>query len=129
MLQHILKFSLLLFLVAGITYGLHTYFNQLFFDGSMELINFAYKFNVGITFIFTTSIILASEKLKDLLGFIYLAGGFVKLGVFIYLMKTSGMTISKSVFLHFFIPYVICVIVEIYYVIKLLNATNYQHNK
>lgn len=129
MLQHLLKFPLLLLLVVGVAYGLHIYLNEIFFSAPQDLINFSYKFNTGITFIFTTSIILASDKLKDLLGFIYLAGGFVKLAIFMYLIKTSGMTISKSVFLHFFIPYVICVIVEIYYVIKLLNAANYGQDK
>ena len=129
MLQHLLRFTLLLFLVTGITYGLHLYINQLFFDVSVELINFAYKFNVGITFIFTTSIILASEKLKDQLGFIYLLGGAVKLGIFAYLIKTSGVSISKSVFLHFFAPYVVCVILELFYVIKLLNEANFRQDK
>lgn len=129
MLQHLLRFSLLLFLVTGIAYGLHLYINQLFFDVSVELINFAYKFNVGFTFIFTTSIILASEKLKDQLGFIYLLGGAVKLGIFAYLIKTSDVSISKSVFLHFFVPYVVCVILELFYVIKLLNAANFRQDK
>ncbi|GHA39120.1 hypothetical protein GCM10007103_20680 [Salinimicrobium marinum] len=129
MLQHLLRFSLLLFLVTGIAYGLHLYINQLFFDVSVELINFAYKFNVGFTFIFTTSIILASEKLKDQLGFIYLLGGAVKLGIFAYLIQTSDVSISKSVFLHFFVPYVVCVILELFYVIKLLNAANFRQDK
>ncbi len=129
MLQHLLRFALLLFLVTGITYGLHLYINEFFFDVSVELINFAYKFNVGITFIFTTSIILASEKLKDQLGFIYLLGGAVKLGIFAYLIKTSDVSISKSVFLHFFVPYVVCVILELFYVIKLLNEANFRQDK
>lgn len=129
MLQHLFKFSFLLLLVTGITYGLHIYLNQLFFDGSKELINFAYKFNVSITLIFTTSIILASEKLKEQLGFIFLAGGFVKLGIFLYLIKTSDLSISKSAFLHFFIPYVVCVVLEIIYIIRLINGYNFRQDK
>ena len=130
MLQHLLKFSFLLLIVSGVSYGLHVYLNQLFFDASPELIRFAYKFNVGITLLFTTTIILASERLKDQLGFIFLAGGFVKLGIFLFLIKTlPTIIISKSVFLHFFIPYVVCVVIEMFYVIRLINQSNFRKDK
>ena len=129
MLQHLLRFSLLLFLVAGLAFGIHFYLNSLFFEAPPKLINFAYKFNVGITLIFTTSIILASEKLKEQLGFIFLIGGAVKLGIFAYLIKTSDISLDKSVFLHFFVPYVVCVVLEIIYVIKLINAANFVEDK
>lgn len=129
MLQHLFKFSLLLFFVAGALYGLHFYLNQLFFNAPLELINFAYKFNVGITLIFTTSIILASDKLKEQLGFFFMAGGFVKLGIFFYLIKTSDFSINKSLFLHFFVPYAVCVALELIYVIKLINQSNFRQDK
>ena len=93
------------------------------------LINFAYKFNTGITLLFTSTIILARDHLKEQLGFIFLAGSFVKLGIFLFLIKTSDFTIDKSVFLHFFIPYVVCVVLEIFYVIKIINGANYNKDK
>ena len=129
MQKHLFRFPLLLLFVVGITYLIHFYINNLFFEVSPELINFAYKFNAGITLIFTTSIILASEKLKEQLGFIFLLGGAIKLGIFAYLIKTSDITLSKSLFLHFFVPYVVCVVLEIFYVIKLLNASNFRNSK
>ena len=126
MLRQLFQFSLLLFFCGGVAYGLHIYsYSSLFPGNSLELINFSYKFNLGITFIFGSSIILASEKLKEQLGFIFLAGSFVKLGIFIFLIKSAGFSIDKSVFLNFFIPYVVCVVVEIYYVIKMINNTNF----
>lgn len=129
MLQHLFRFSFILLLVVGITYVCHSYLNNRYFDASPELLNFAYKFNAGITLIFTTSIILATEKLKEQLGFIFLLGGAIKLGIFAYLIKTSDITLSKSLFLHFFVPYVVCVVLEIFYVIKLLNAANFRNSK
>ncbi len=129
MLKHLFRFPLLLVFVVGITYIIHFYINNLFFEVSPELLNFAYKFNAGITLIFTTSIILASKKLKEQLGFIFLLGGAIKLGIFAYLIKTSHITLSKSLFLHFFVPYVVCVVLEIFYVIKLLNASNFRNSK
>lgn len=130
MLKHLFRFSLMLFLVAGITYALHyAVLNYFFPKQSMELVNFAYKFNIGITFLFTSSIIAVSDRLKEQLGFIYLVTGFVKIGLFLFLIKTSDYSIDKSVFLHFFIPYVVCVVVEIIYVIRLLNAANFTKDK
>lgn len=119
-----------MFLAAAASYALHygvfTYLNP---DGTLGLINFAYKFNVGITLLFTSTIILASEHLKEQLGFIFLISGFVKIGIFLYLIKTSEHPLEKSVFLHFFVPYVVCVVVEIIYIIKILNRTNFTKDK
>lgn len=130
MFKDLLKFSLLLFTVAGATYLIHfTVFQNLYPERSLDLVNFAYKFNVGITLLFTTTIILASEQLKEQLGFIFLLSGFIKLGIFLYLIKTSQHDIDKSVFLHFFIPYVVCVVLEIIYIIKLLNKANFTQDK
>ncbi len=130
MYKHLIRFSLLLFLVTGVTYAIHyLIYTALVPNGSLELINFAYKFNVGITFLFTTTIILASDHLKEQLGFIFMVTGFVKLALFLFLMKTGGYDIDKSVFLHFFIPYVVCVVLEIIYVIRILNDANFSNHK
>ncbi|MCC8359573.1 DUF6168 family protein [Salinimicrobium sediminilitoris] len=128
--KDLLRFTFLLFLVAGISYGLHygflTYFQN---DRPMDLVNFAYKFNVGITLLFTSTIILASEHLKEQLGFIFLISGMVKLGIFFYLIKTSDFVLDKSVFLHFFVPYALCIVVEIVFIAKILNRTNFSNDK
>lgn len=130
MFKNLISFTFLLFTVAGATYLIHyTIFKQLYPEDSLDLVNFAYKFNVGITLLFTTTIILASEHLKEQLGFIFLLSGFIKLGVFLYLIKTSQYDIDKSVFLHFFVPYVVCVVLEIIYIIKLLNNANFTKDK
>lgn len=130
MLKLLLRFSLFLFLFSGLSYVLHiAIYNEIDAEGSVELINFAYKFNIGITLLFTSTIILASEHLKEQLGFIFLISGFVKLGIFLFLIKTSQFEIEKSVFLHFFVPYVVCVVLEIIYIIKLLNRANFTKDK
>ena len=126
----LIRFSFLLFLVAGASYGLHYgVFIYLNAGETLDLINFAYKFNIGITLLFTSTIILASERLKEQLGFIFLISGFVKLGIFIYLIKASEFSLEKSVFLHFFVPYVVCMVVEIIFIIRILNRTNFTKDK
>ncbi|MGB7843601.1 MAG: DUF6168 family protein [Salinimicrobium sp.] len=126
MLKHQLRFSFLLLLSAGIAYVVHTFvYSQISSQDATGLINFTYQFNVGITFLFGNTMIIASEKIKDQLGFIFLVSIAVKLGIFGFLTKTSEFEIGKSNFLHFFIPYVVCVVIEIVYVIKILNGDNF----
>lgn len=130
MFRHLMKFTGLLLFVAGASYMLHAYiYRAMEPDPDFSLINFAYKFNFGITFIFTSTIILARKQLKEQLGFIFMAGSFVKLGVFMYLLKTGGFETGKEVFLHFFIPYALCVVLEILYVIRILNGTDFGASK
>lgn len=126
MFRHLIKFTGLLLFVAGASYMLHVFiYRSMEPDPDFSLINFAYKFNFGITFIFTTTIIMASKQLKEQLGFIFMAGSFVKLGVFMYLLKTGDFETGKEVFFHFFIPYALCVVLEILYVIRILNGTDF----
>ena len=129
-LKDLIKFTFFLFLFSGTGFLIHSaIFSHLDPNASQEMIFFSYKFNIGITLLFTSSIILASEHLKEQLGFIYLISGVVKLGIFLFLIKTSSFNIDKGVFLHFFIPYVICVVLEIVYIVKILNEANFsEHN-
>ena len=120
----------MLFLVAGLSYGIHyAVVISSFSEETLGLVNFAYKFNVGITLLFTSTIIFASNHLKEQLGFIFLVSGMVKLGIFFYLIKSSGFVLDKSVFLHFFIPYALCLVVEIIYISKILKRTNFSKDK
>lgn len=127
MAVQVVKFSVVLFLVLGLGYFLHTGF---FVDADqkelLDLINFSYKFNILFTYLFTTTIILLSKHLKNQIGFFFLGGGFVKITVFIYLIKSMGFDTGREVFLHFFLPYVTCVVVEIVFISRILNRSNFQ---
>ncbi|MFA5299204.1 MAG: hypothetical protein WC389_13515 [Lutibacter sp.] len=69
-------------------------------------------------------LIKLKEKYLDLLGFVFMGGSFVKLGVyFIFfnpVFKQNG-TVSAQEATAFFTPYLLCLIVETFYLIKLLN--------
>lgn len=128
--QLLIKFSVLLLLCGAISYGLHITILPFGSEGEIrDLIDFSYKFNFGITFLFTSTIILVGKNLKDYIGFIFLAGGFIKLGIFLYLIDSLGFPVNREVFMHFFIPYVICISLEIYYILKILNGYNSQNDK
>ncbi|MAZ26811.1 MAG: hypothetical protein CL868_07000 [Cytophagaceae bacterium] len=116
------RFLFLFGFVAVGTYVLHCGLETGFFeDPAPPLLTFAYKFNFGITFVFTTTIIFLSKRFNDVLGYIFLVGSAVKLIAFIFIIKTRGFTIDKTVFFDFFIPYICCLALEIYIVAKLLN--------
>lgn len=124
MYKHLFRFFLLLLVASGVMYALHLFVLGNFLPQvPYELINFAYKFNIGFTLLFTTTIIVVSEKLKEQLGFIFLVSTFIKLGLFLFFIKFSDFELQKSDFLHFFLPYLACIGVEIFYVIKILNST------
>ncbi len=123
MLQKVFKFTGLLIAIVIGTYFLHkTIASQAFLSENLDIINLAYLFNAGFTFLFTTTIILLSKKYKDQIGFIFLAGSFIKTGIFLALIKVNNVEIDKNVFLDFFIPYIICLILEVYYVSRMLKS-------
>lgn len=125
MFKYLFRFFLLLLVSSGLMYGLHLFVLDDYLPKvSYDLISFAYKFNIGFTLLFTTTIIAVSEKLKEQLGFIFLVSTFIKLALFLFFIKFSDFDLQKSVFLHFFLPYLVCIGVEIFYVIKILNSTN-----
>ncbi len=123
MLQKIIRFIGLFILVVIGGYLTHkTIANQVFSSQNIDIINLSYIFNAGFTFLFTVTIILLSKKYKDQIGFIFLVGSFVKTGIFLALIKLNNIEINKNVFLDFFIPYLICLILEVYYVSKILKS-------
>lgn len=118
--QFLIFFGILLILSYLLHAGLVTDFFEM---ESPRMLDFSYKFNFGITFLFSTTIILLSKRFKDQLGYIFLVGSAVKLVGFIIVTQLRGFQIDKEVFLDFFIPYFVCVVLEIYFVAKLLNNT------
>ncbi|MBQ0735299.1 hypothetical protein [Aquimarina celericrescens] len=123
MLQKIIRFVALFVIVVGGSYFVHhTIAYRVFSSKNINIINLSYLFNASFTFLFTTTIILLSNKYKDQIGFIFLVGSFVKTGIFLALIKVNNIEIDKNVFLDFFIPYGICLILEVYYVSKMLKS-------
>lgn len=122
MFQKLIRFFLIISLLMGMVYAIQRLLIEAFFSvPNFDFFHFSYKFNVGITLLFTTTIILASEKLKDQVGFVFLAGSFVKISLFLYLTQNLGFELGKSNFFIFFIPYLACVLCELFFVIGLLK--------
>ncbi len=121
MLQKLVRFIVLFAIVVGVSYTTHKLVAEYVSSNNIAIINLSYLFNAVFTFLFTSAIILLSKKYNDQIGFIFLAGSFVKTGIFLAVIKLNNLEIDKNVFLDFFIPYVICLILEVYYVSRILK--------
>src|SRR5699024_1973405 len=118
-MPHLFRFIVYLALAAGILYLAH-WFTATSLLGKTELsfLGFSYKFNFGITLIFTSTILLFAQKLKDQIGFIFLAESTIKLGLFFFLSQKLGFEIGKNNFFEFFVPYIGCLSVELFFIIR-----------
>lgn len=121
-----LKFTLIFSFILGLSYVLQVKFLQTSLtQEDASLIKFSYLFNFAFTYLLMLNIILFQNKLKDKLGFVYLGISMLKFAVFFFLTKTENIEINKSDFLLFIIPFVLCLGVEIFYVVRILNSFNY----
>jgi len=120
-----LKFTLIFSFILGLAYVLQVKLLQTTLtQEDAILIKFSYLFNFAFTYFLMLNIILFQNKLKEKLGFIYLGVSMLKFGVFFFLTKTQNIEINKSDFLLFIIPFVLCLAIEIFYVVRILNTIN-----
>ncbi len=125
-----LKLTLILGFILGLAYILQIkFFQTTISNHEANLIKFSYLFNFAFTYFLMLNIIIFENKLRDKLGFIYLGISMLKFGIFFFLIKIKNIEINKSDFLLFFIPFVLCLGVEIFYVVRILNSINYNSDK
>ena len=129
MISNILKFTLIISSILGVAYFLQINIIQTSLNSKeTNLIQFSYSFNFAFTYILMLNILLFKKILEDKLGFVYLGISTLKFVLFYFLVKSKNIEINKSDFLLFFIPFVLCLGIEIFYVSKILNSVNYNKN-
>ena len=103
-----------------LSFGLHTFFTP------PTDIFLGYSFNYLVTIISFLWLLLRSRKKSETLGFVFMAFSGIKFLFFFLLYKPFSIPIveKKSLFISFFVPYVICSIYEVYTLVKLLNQKN-----
>lgn len=116
-----IKLLISLFIVFGIHSGILYYLNISLFQ---NLLITSYITNYFLAILIFFTLVKLKKKYLDLLGFVFMGGSFVKFGVyFIFfnpVFKQSG-TVSPQEATAFLTPYLLCLIVETFYLIKLLN--------
>tara|TARA_R100000935_G_C2820316_1_gene159453 strand:- start:73 stop:474 length:402 start_codon:yes stop_codon:yes gene_type:complete len=125
-----LKFTLIFSFLIGLAYVIQVKSLQASITAQdADLIKFSYLFNFAFTYFLMVNILLFQNKLKDKLGFVYLGVSMLKFAVFFFLLKIENIEINKSDFLLFIIPFVLCLSIEIFYVVRILNSFNYIDDK
>lgn len=111
-----------LFSLFLVLYVIHIYLLWPLFDHvEKEFIDFSYLYNFLTTFLIVQIIIGISFYSKDFLGFIFLLMSPVKLLLFIYMSNKYGFKLERTVFLQFFLPYLVGLVIELYLIIQLLK--------
>ncbi len=130
MILKALKFSLIFSFIVGLTYILQVKFLlPVENDEEAVLVKFSYLFNFAFTYFLMLNIIIFQKLLKDKLGFVYLGVSMLKFALFFFLIKSKNIEFDKSDFLLFFIPFFLCLGIEIFYVSRILNSINYNNTK
>ena len=125
MINPVIKFSLKLTGILVVTFALHTsILHYLQFPRFNNLIIESYIVNVLMAVIIYGSLFFLRKKYLDVLGFIFMLGSFLKFGVyfiFFYPIFNFDGEVLRLEATSFLIPYLTCLTVETYYLIKLLN--------
>ena len=122
----ILNFSFKLIIVLGVVFGIHLFIlHQLNHPIFNNLIVAAYIVNAFLAIIIYGALVLLRKKYLDVLGFIFMAGSFLKFGIyfiFFYPHYRADGEIMRLEATSFLIPYLACLIIETFYLVKLLNS-------
>jgi hypothetical protein len=86
---------------------------------------FPYVLNYIMAFVIFLLIVKVQKINTDIVGYVFLFGSMFKFLVYFTtinpVLKTDGV-LEKAKFFFFFIPYTICLVLEVLYLIKILNS-------
>ena len=124
-----LKFLTILLLALAITFGIHI---GVLFALELPLFSDRIVLSYGVNFLLATFIyLIIQQTLKKngtQAGFIFMAGSALKFIVFFsvfYPFYNQDDVMQKTEFTAFFIPYAVCLIMEVAYLSKQLNNQPY----
>jgi hypothetical protein len=117
------SWKLLLFLLFVLTAHLSVNFH-LTIDSSAHLLPLSYVLNYLLVLVSYFIIILAKAKGSHSLGYLFLAGFFLKIAVFMIffnpIYKADDQIVPQE-FFAFFVSYVFCLAFETKIIVKILN--------
>lgn len=114
-------FSVVFLVVGFVAYGVHSYQVDASEEILLDFIKFSYQFLFGLGFLFFVPLLLLKHKIPNQLGFIFLGSSFVKLIILMILVKMQLFDLEKNQLLHFFVPYVLSSIIEIFFISRELK--------
>lgn len=117
---------ILLILVLSISFGIHAFLRTTMkLSPFGDLLVWCYVTNLVLAFGIVVFIHSLRHKMKTQLGFLFIAGSFLKFllfFIFFYPSFTQDEVISKSEFSSFFVPYFLALVTETYFTAVLLKT-------
>lgn len=125
-LKKLITNCLTVIFVASIAFFIHLFINSSIAN-SVEFSQLFYSYWVNVLLACGVIVLLfvLRKRLKDQLGFIFMAASMLKFVFFFFLFYpeyNSDGDLSRLEFLTFFIPYVVCLIIESIILSKFLNS-------
>lgn len=120
-----IKLTILLIVVFGIHIAVLSLIDKPLFENKIVL---SYIINLVLAIAIFGFLYKYRERFKSQIGFLFLAGSFVKFAVFFiifYPVYKADNDISSLEFAAFFIPYAICLVLETSSLVKWLNKMEF----
>jgi hypothetical protein len=121
-------FVALLLLTSAVAYAIHfAVLYSIGLNASSELLLLAYSVNVLLALCIGLGLYTLRRKYTESLGFIFMGGTALKFLVFFLFFDpvySEDGEIERVEFLAFFIPYIICLIVETSFLVRVLNRAH-----
>lgn len=114
-------FSVVFLVVGFASFWLHSFQINASDHQLHNFLKFSYQFLFGLGFLFFVPLLLLKDKMPNQLGFIFLGSSFVKLIILMVLVKMQLFDLEKNKLLHFFIPYLLSSIIEIFFISRELK--------
>jgi len=118
------KYILILFAVIIVAFGCHYLVLTAIGDNAGDSLFLTYGFNFGVTLLILVGFNIILRKKSNQIGSVFLISSLIKFLLFFSVitpfLKTTG-SVKSSAFAAFFIPYAICLVVEVLVTIKLLK--------
>lgn len=132
MLKQAFKIIALFIGVAILTYGLHT--NFFLENGPFRAFltnTYLFHFTFSLVLVLSIQFLSKQDSLKNSLGIVYLAMLFVKMGLFVLLFKEplfAEEETPKSELLSLLIPFFLSLLLEVYFIAKILTKIDTSNN-
>lgn len=118
-------FLLILLVILLLTFFAHTtLLEQLGSPKYGDLVLTSYVVNAALAIFIYIGLFVFRKKLKHYIGYLFIGGSFLKFIVFFLLFYPSYRSdgeMDKLEFAAFFVPYVICLVVETVFTAKMLR--------
>lgn len=128
--MHLIKSTQGFFLSFIVSLGIWYFIAKRYFLTGMNVLLEGYFsrsliFTFGFSFVLFYLLYFFRKRWRDYLGFIFLAGSLIKFGAyFLWLrpMRLKILEFEQEEFLLFFIPYTLSMVIEVYFLSRLLNS-------